>query len=356
MSSIDFHPERLLYLTCKSRSLGVDEKFPIKGLDFISCLHQRSIEAMSYCPEPFEEEQMDALIEHRSRLLLYSRMVDAAGQGGQHFLSLIHTIQKDIEQLSNFSGRQMFCFPGGTTQHAVCYELAREIDGSYSFLIYNRGGGCNDSELHGKVLLRNSQGQAVGRTRVQIKGLAKEDLTNRLFLTSLILSQHRTDVTMKDLYKEIKEHLLINAGGWVREAPEEKLWSDLLEMSIMNQPNRDDDFLNQIEQKLLSDPDFHTVQTMAGCTESNTQTPECFIIESNLRRKLKLHAIKTTYKLILDPSPIPRWLIDRMHCKMENLNTKIDFWNYYRMSSKQAKLTVEHLSDAKCLIRPRSIY
>ncbi len=223
----------------------------------------------------------------------------------------------------------MFCFPGGTVHHAICYEFVQEADGTYSFLIYNRGEGCNDPDLHGNVfLVRN--GNRIARTRVQIRGLAKEDLQNEVLLEALIVFQNDVHAKMEDVYRKIKECLLDKALGLVREAPGEREWLVLTRMLSLEINRCDLCRLQEVEKELLLDPDFHQLQVSGSCTESNTQTPESFFIEPNFRRRLKLRAIQSTYNLIQEY--VPQALATKVALKIESLLDKITFWKWMTYS------------------------
>ncbi len=330
MLSVDFHLERLCNLIGSDGCAGNEPLIPQKGIYFTDCLQQRSLDAASYFPTSLEEmTQIDYLRMHRHRLVEYSHLIDQCEIDSKNIPSLVYKIQEDIERLSDIWGRSVFCFPGGTVHHAVCYEFVQEADGTYSFLIYNRGEGCNDPDLHGNVfLVRN--GKQIARTRVQIRGLAKEDLQNEVLLKVLILFQHDEYATMEDVYGKIKKHLLEKASGWVREAPREREWLVLTRMLSLNMNGYDFYRLQEVEKELLFDPDFHTLQVSGSCTESNTQTPESFIIDPNFRRRLKLHAIQSTYNLIQEHVPQP--LATKVALKIETLLEKIDFWKWMAYS------------------------
>ncbi len=326
MFSVDFHLERLFNLTCTAADREKELPIPLKGINFTDCLVQRSIELPNYTPETIEERfQIGLLFLHRHRLANDSVQVYQSKNNPAHIRTLIGKIQGDIERLAGSQGRSMFFFPGGTPHHAICYGFAKEADGSYSFLIYNRGEGWDDPELHGNVLLVRN-GKQIVRTRVQICELAKEDLQDEGLLEALIVFQHDLDATMENVYRKIKECLLDKALGLVREAPGESEWLVLTERLSLDMNESDFCRLQLIEDELMVDPAFHSLPVSGSSVESNAEAPEHYLVEPNLRRKLKLSAIKTTYEHVI--GHIPESLTSMVSLKILRLRDKILFWRW----------------------------
>ena len=326
MFSTDFHLERLFNLSCTADDRGKEPPIPLKGINFTDCLIQRSIELPNYTPETIEERcQIGILFLHRQRLANDSCQIYQCKNNPENIITLVSRIQGDIERIAGGQGRSMFFFPGGTPDHAVCYGFAKEADGSYSFLIYNRGEGWDDPELHGNVfLVRN--GKQIVRTRVEIRELAKEDLQDAGLLEALIVFQNDVHATMEDVYRKIKECLLDKALGLVREAPGESEWLVLTERLSLDMNEHDFCRLQLIEDELMIDPAFHSLPVSGSSVESNAEAPEHFLVEPNFRRKLKLSAIETTYEHIM--GHIPESLASMVSLKIIRLRDKILFWRW----------------------------
>lgn len=249
-------------------------------LDFYQNIFARYCDVLEYQPKEEEKEEFEHLLKHREALLRYAEKLEP--QSGVENEVIIQEICRDINSLS--SQRRSFCVPGGSSDHAVCYEFCLEEDGTYTFILYNKGDHCENRKFHGDVSFLKD-GREYVRSRVQIQKLTKEAIQNNSFLNALIDVYRRKDSKTEEIYGQLKQYLLIQAQGQIRKPLDEDSWKNC----------RTADALKQIEGRLQKDCDFHSAQIWETCTESNLQTPEHFIVSPQLRKKIKLHAIQRAW-------------------------------------------------------------
>lgn len=325
-----FHRNRLIALACKglkSRHVGIVlhpgiGKFE-EGLSSTENLGARYQAALAYEATPGERQEIQMLQLHRKIMLAYSKLITRVYYKEMDEDSFVQVIQDHLDALRdadsnavifNEPGRCMFCMPGGTGSHLVTYEFAKESDGTYSFLVYNKGEGLEYSPFHGDAKLLK-RGVIAQRTRVQIKGLGFEALKNPDFLKSLVKKSCDERAQTRELYNLIRQHLIENNHGTVRIPDDEKK---------LRAPLRSDIERKRINGVLLKDPDYHRIQTWGSCSESNVQTPERFIISPILRKKIKLLEIQLAVKALgesyLEKNPL---LHAQVLCKTVSLKRQI---------------------------------
>jgi hypothetical protein len=245
--------------------------------------------ARTTIPESKEEKlELRKILKHRKKLADYSiqtyRLCLSPGKK-ELMQTLVKKIFQDIATLSSHQKftRTSFCFPAGTDEHIVCCEIARETNGTHSFLIYNKGDGTENTFFHSSLSLKKGN-RTIARTRVQICNLSQTDFTPA-FIEGLFKITIRSSKSMDGFFNHIKRHLLDGKSSFIHKPYWERQWEERGQ-GFSQQEHM------QMVQSLSHDPDFHSLQTMGTCLESNMQTPEHFLASRALRLKLKLASLK----------------------------------------------------------------
>ncbi|MBA3720796.1 MAG: hypothetical protein H0W88_00155 [Parachlamydiaceae bacterium] len=263
-----------------------------------------------------DKQDLFRIFKHRQNFSKYLELYEPLfGNSSVDFKSSYYSSEVDkirkviienIEDLDNPNspnvvllddGTTTFVMPGGWDQHYISYEIRKNPDGTYEFIIHNRGSGSSDENFHGDLNIENN-GKTYARTRVPVR-ITKKDLTNTLFLNFLIKSTTSTCTTTNELntrqevYSRLKTYLDPRKNVIISE--EEKL-AQKLEYIIKDESNNftPDQIadLKKLQFQLIKlDPNFHSKQLFGTCTESNQTTPEKEMAPKWVHRSLKLHTI-----------------------------------------------------------------
>ncbi|MBA3722634.1 MAG: hypothetical protein H0W88_09565 [Parachlamydiaceae bacterium] len=188
------------------------------------------------------------------------------------------------------NGTTSFVIPGGWTGHYISYEIRKNKDGTYEFIIHNRGDQSNDERFHGKVTFVHGN-KTYARTRVPIR-VSKKVLENSKFLDFIINAQRSDTHTGKQVYDKFYEHL-IRGNEEILVSENEKHIKSLIELSKNESlpTEQKEKIKTLIFQLIKTDPNFHSRQLYGTCTESNATTPEKDMASKGIQRLLKLYTI-----------------------------------------------------------------
>ncbi|MBA3722269.1 MAG: hypothetical protein H0W88_07700 [Parachlamydiaceae bacterium] len=245
------------------------------------------------------------------------------------------------------NGDKSFILPGGWTKHYISYEFKKNKDGTYEFIIHNRGDNNNDERFHGS--LRQKIGEKTyARTRVPIR-ISKELMQNRDFLSFIVKEGTSNAVNDgKTVYDGFHRHLFELGKGQVVISEQEKMAEALLQLNkdkTLTQEQREKN-LETIHQIIKSDPNFHSIQLHGTCGESNQTSTEKDKASPAVHQALKLCSLTGLIDNVKQ-----KYLID----KMENLKTKDVFEALVELGKKLPKDSKElaQLDNLRELIQKR---
>ena len=224
----------------------------------------------------------------------------------------------DVVHVKNSYGDYTsFPFPGGHRKHYLTFEAQYHPNtGDYFFIIHNRGQGNFDTDLHGALALRTSDGTLYKRTSVKLK-VSLEQLKNPELLGGLYKKMWSAN-NIEKTYKVIKKHLLAPDLSNIIMSPQEKKWLEYtdklkkyqhvidkyakaanLTVKEKEQLARARSHKEDLKPKMKTmqaylikkDPAFHSLQAFGTCTESNSSSPEKTMASASVRRELKLFTI-----------------------------------------------------------------
>lgn len=245
-----------------------------------------------------EERQLDAWIALLTKAVEYDTMSNIFSGNKKRKLS------DDINRLKPYSentpiNQSQLLIPGGTKKHSVMYEIKKNNDKLFSFIIYNKGAGADFSSFHVQGYSQKGPKPHTYHTRVVIDNLTETQVTDPGFLNTLIRS-NVLSYNMTGVYQKIQTRLNIQG---------------LNDVQTTNQP-------------LVRNPkleDFHLIILHGTCVVSNAQTPSHFVLSKKLRDQLKYHEIKYHLKQfgeerLKESHPA---LAERVQLKLQSLSARL---------------------------------
>jgi hypothetical protein len=285
-----------------------------------------------------EREGLFNICRMRHNMAQYKKLIWE--QENVKAFDIYYAILEDIEALSDPSservihlpnGDSLFAIPSGWTgncSHFMAIEFRRDAKGDYFFVIHNRDSFSHHSGLHGSLVFEKD-GKTYAKTRVAIH-TSKEALVDDylMFLITALL-EHGSDIQAEEVYAKIEKHLIINAKGKIVHSQAEQLALSLAEMeqSPFLDVAEKQKIKKAIPQLLASDPNFHSVQYFATCTESNVTTLEKQIAPSSVIRVLKRYTLISLTNQIankwLKPNINPREALKNLKNHLPKCDAKI---------------------------------
>ncbi|MBA3722633.1 MAG: hypothetical protein H0W88_09560 [Parachlamydiaceae bacterium] len=209
---------------------------------------------------------------------------------------LISMIQQGINDLDNphspnvvelEDGATCFVIPGGWKEHYISYEIRKNKDGTYEFIIHNRGRHSDDERFHGNLSFAIGD-KTYARTRVPIR-VDKDVIQNSEFLNFLLTSKHEPKGS--DVYDGIYKRLIVKGNGKILISENEEKLQRITLNYLYNESLSDEEkekIKMMIQQLVKSDPNFHSQQLFGTCTESNWVTTLKEMAPKSVLKNLKL--------------------------------------------------------------------
>ncbi|MBA3722635.1 MAG: hypothetical protein H0W88_09570 [Parachlamydiaceae bacterium] len=247
-----------------------------------------------------KDDQMGlALIcKHRDNFHKMCSVYPSAGITDTKLISKIQGFINELEELDSRNtitlenGSRCFVLPGGWSGHYISFEIRKNPDETFEFIIHNRGEGADSENLHGNIRLKKGD-KTYARTRIPIR-VRKDVLLDPNFINFLTTeaTSNNPESTCKNVYDRIHEFLIERGNGKILVSENEKLIASLLQLResrVHSSEKREiDDFIFQI---IKSDPNFHSLQLYGTCGESNLITTERDMASTNVQKALKRFSI-----------------------------------------------------------------
>ncbi|MBA3722631.1 MAG: hypothetical protein H0W88_09550 [Parachlamydiaceae bacterium] len=257
-----------------------------------------------------EKEGLLRVYKHRENFATYRNMFPDDGtpftndkDGKDQIKKIIDRVSNNINQLDKplspdvvtlENGTTTFVIPGGWRGHYISFEFRKNQDGTFEFVIHNRGENSDNKKFHGDLTFSHD-GKRYARTRIPIR-VTKEVLQNPEFLTFLIEHANTSaiDSTGASVYDKIHEYLIEKGQGKILISDQEKLATSLHKFFNANSVKMDPSLIKKREilyQILKSDPNFHSYQLFGTCGESNMTSVEDEMAPKNVHRALKFYTL-----------------------------------------------------------------
>lgn len=245
-------------------------------------------------------------------------------------------------------GSRFFAIPGGWDYHYVNYGFKKNTDGSYEFIMFNRGNQPSDvnltERLHGSIAKKIGKKKYM-RGRVQIK-VPNIDLLKNRDLISLLVEGRATvykkyEVSAGQVYRKICDTLLGPGKGKVIVSKQEKMVDMLIQYMNRNPELDHSETVLLINALIKSDPNFSSTQTYGTCGVSNSTGIYEMLAPKKTIKAIKKYTIEeirnaivenyminreTTTKNVLDcGSKLDSLVLSRIGIKVDIYNSIINY-------------------------------
>ncbi|MBA3720859.1 MAG: hypothetical protein H0W88_00485 [Parachlamydiaceae bacterium] len=246
---------------------------------------------------PEEQRGLKRLLQHRLNILEFQKLYYDCLQNKDNPETLkqknLLVVNKIFSEVNNLKlntqsenillledGSSMLTMPGGWGGHFISYGIKKNVDGSFEFLVFNRGQKSSKEDVngyfHGSVTF-NDKGKTVSKSTVSIK-VPFIALLDTGFLNTLVTSFHHGD--RNSIYSALNKFLLHDYDGNARRTDMELMLHYLQYVqSLFNIPPSQNDVIdNFLRDAIRSDPDssplYHAEQQFGTCGDSNSTPVE----------------------------------------------------------------------------------